>query len=34
MASINYLEYSKRDFEYAKGNFSIGFYDLCGGFCQ
>ena len=34
MATINYLEYSNRDFEYAKGNLSMGFYDPCGRFCQ
>ena len=34
MATISYLEYSNRDLEYAKGNFSLGFYDPCGRFCQ
>ena len=34
MGKISYLEYSVRDFEYAKGNLSIGFYDPCGRFCQ
>jgi len=34
VATIGYFEYSKRDFEYAVGNLSLGFYDPCGRFCQ
>ena len=34
MATISYLEYSNRDFRYAEGNLSLGFYDPCGRFCQ
>lgn len=34
MAKVSYLEYSNRDFEYAKGVFPLGFYDPCGRFCQ
>ncbi len=34
MATISYLEYSKRDEKYAKDMFSLGNYDPCTRFCQ
>jgi len=34
VAGISYLEYSNRDYKYAKGMFDMGYYDPCGRFCQ